>query len=429
MKKLTAVLLSAMLFLVGCTGGNTASNTTTSSEPAASAESNTTENKPSGPYKIAVGNIHEGEAFEIYRKYLDEVVGPALNMEFMYSEVLKDANALIGFMEQAYAAGCVGMINEVTQNDAIAQGAHKAEEWGMWFITQNSARVADVSQLPHNLGHLGASPEAVGDAYKQAFAKILSDGEKHSAFIFSGVAVGGNIGQGAASHFYSAQGMLEAFQEAYDLKYEKTIEEIVNTQDPGEVVTGDPDVHIYMYPGRNPNDAATAALPVLQSGVYDVFAAVFSFSAFVNAINDVEASTGRDIKVVGTAQVEAQTKTGFETKDSTGDTVLNAAILNDLSLATGMQAVILYNALNGAGEAMKDNGESVFWGVRSYAVGDAETYAKMEKINTAPDLYILTAEDLKALTVDENPNVTWKDFEAKLVEVSDLDALLAKKGL
>ena len=422
MKKLAKIMLSASLAfsLTACSGSGNDGSAQGGGDDSG---------KPTEKYKIAVANIHEGESWEIAHKYMDEVVGPTLNMEFVYSEKLTDANGLINFMDQAYAAGCVGVINMVTQNDAISQGAHKAEDLGLWFITENSAYVEEVSTLPHNLGHLGASPEAVGTAYKTAFKNLLSDGQPHSAYVFSGVAVGGNKGQGAASHYYSAAGILEAFQEAYNLTYEKTIEEMVNTQDPGEVATGNPDVHIYLAPGRNPGDAATAALPVFQNGSYDILAAVFSFSAFTNMLGDVEKSTGRDIKVVGTGQIEKQTKTGFETKDSTGDTVLNAVVLNDIGLALGLKSVMMYNALNGAADAMKDNGKAVFLGVRSWACDSAETYAKMEKLNTSNDLYIVTAEELKALTVTENPNVTWKDIENKLAELSDLDALLAKKGL
>ncbi|MBP3890672.1 MAG: hypothetical protein J6D29_00665 [Solobacterium sp.] len=432
MKKITSVALSMLLFLAGC-GGSNAGTATTNTEPAASgteatAEATTTEAK-GGPYKIAIATVHEGEAWEIARKYLDEVVSKALNMEFMYSEVLHDAGELMNFMDQAYAAGCDGIVNMVTQNDAISQGAHKAEDWGMWFITENSAYVEDVAELPHNLGHLGASPEAVGTAYKRAFAQYLSDGENHSAYVFSGASVGGNIGQGAASHFYSAQGILEAFQEAYNLNYAKSIEDIINTQEPGEVDTGNPDVHIYLYPGRNPGDAVTAALPVLQTGNYDIFAAVFSFSAFTNMIGDIESNLNKDIRILGTGQIENQVRTGFETTDPTGDTVLNGIILNDIGVALGLKLAMMYNALNGASEQMKDNGKSVFLGVRSWACLDAETFKKMEKLNTSPETYIITAEELKALTVDENPNVTWKDIEAKLVEISDIDALLAKKGL
>ena len=97
--------------------------------------------------------------------------------------------------------------------------------------------------------------------------------------------------------------------------------------------------------------------------------------------------------------------------------------------ALGVKAVMLYNALNGAADAMKDNGKAVFLGVKAWACIGAETFARVEKLNTAPELYALDAEDLKALTVDENPDVTWKDIEAKLAEVGDLELLLGQKGL
>ena len=422
MKKIIALLLVAVMAfgLVACGGNNT---------PAANNGGEAGSNEGldlSVHHKIGVATVHSGEAWEIAKNYLDTVVGPTFNMEFIYSEVLSDANGLIAFMEQCYAAGCDGIINLLTQNDGISQGAHKAEEWGIYFVTQNSAWVEEVAELCHNIGHCGASPESVGDAYKAAFKEILSDGQPHSVYLFSGVAVGGDKGQGAASHFYSAVGVLEAFQETYGLTYDKPIADLVNQQDPGEVNTGNPDVHIYLAPGRNPGDAVTAALPVLQTGNYDIFAAVFSFAAFTNAIADVETSLNKDIKVIGTAQIEQQTKTGFETTDPLGNSVLNGAILNDLPLACAINAIELMQAFNGCADAMKDNGKTVLLGVPSFAVLGADTYAKAEMLNTSPELYILTSEDLLALA---QPGVTWKDLEAKLAEIADLDALLTAKGL
>ena len=422
MKRFFALLMAILLVLglAACSGGNSAAGQSGGSQGGGN---------QSGPYKIAVANILEGETWEICRTYMDEVVGPTLNMEFMYSEKLTDANSLITFMEQAYAAGCTGVINMVTSSDAVTQGANKAQEWGMWFITENSMLVEDVAGLSYNLGHVGAAPDAAGTAYKEALADILSDGENHSVFLFSGAAVGGDIGQGAASHFYSAQGILEAFEEAYGLEYTQSYSEIINNQNPGEVETGNPDVHIYLYPGLNVTDAVSASLPVLQTGTYDIFAAVFSYSAFTNAIADVENSLGMNIRIIGTANIEEQTKTGFESQDSTGDSILNAVVINDNAQALGVKAVMLYNALNGAADAMKDNGKAVFLGVKAWACIGAETFARVEKLNTAPELYALDAEDLKALTVDENPDVTWKDIEAKLAEVGDLELLLGQKGL
>ena len=372
-------LILALALLAGC-GAPPAKDGTAANEPAAG-ENAGGEDASAAPYKIAVATNQSGLTWEIMRTYLDSEVAPALNMEFMYSETLTDANGLIDFMEKAYAAGCVGVINYVTANDAVSLGANRAEEWGIWFITENSALTEAVAGLPHNLGHCGAFAPAIAESYKQGFEALLSDGEKHGVFIFTGAAVGGKIGQGAASHAYAAQGMLETIRDAYGLEYEAEIDDIINRQEPGEVATSDPDVKIYLYPGLDVNAATTAALPVLQSGDYDIFAAVFNFSAFTNAIDDVEKSLNKDIKIIGTVSIEQQTATGFETLDSTGDTILIAAVLNPLTVAVGVKCAILYNALNGHGEAMKDNGDALLFGVRSWFCKDADTAAAVTGIS------------------------------------------------
>jgi ABC-type sugar transport system substrate-binding protein len=378
-------------------------------------------------YKIGVGTIHEGETWEIQKAYYENEVGPALNMEFMFSEKLSDANGLVDFMDQAYAAGCDGIISFVTSNDAVAQGSRKAEEMGIWFVTQNSALNKDVQTVEHNLGHCGASATGMARAYSEAITELLSDGEYHSIFIFSGAAVGGAIGQGAASHYYTVEGILEAMQEKYGLVYESSIDDIINNQNPGEVATGNPNVKIYIYPGTNVTAALTAAQTQFQNGPYDMFAATFRYSSFTNALADVEKSTGKNIKILGTVSIEKQTSTGFATKDTFGDSVLNAAVLNPLNIQNGMCAVIMYNALTGHADAMKAEGKTILFKVEPWFCKDAETYEKISTLDTSHETYILNADDLHALCVDKNPSVTYKDIEAKLAELADVNSIIADK--
>lgn len=379
------------------------------------------------PFKIGVATIMEGEMWEIQKNYYEKEVGPALNMEFMFSEKLTDANALVDFMERAYAAGCVGLINFVTSNDAVSQGARKAEEWGMWFVTQSSALNEEVASLSHNLGHCGASATGMGTAYAAAFEDLLSDGKEHSVFIFSGAAVGGAIGQGAASHYYTVEGILTAMQEKYGLKYAKSIDALINDQNPGEVDTGNPNIKIYIYPGVDVAAAITAAQTQFQTGKYDIFAAVFSYSAFTNAISDVEASLKKNIKIVATTSIEAQTATGFETIDSQGDTMLNAGIINPLNNANGICAALIYNGLTGHGEAMKDNGKAVLFKVSPWACLSAESYQGIAQLDTNSQTYVLNADDLKALCVENDSTVTFKTVEDKLTALSDVEAIIAEK--
>ena len=207
MKRLLSILLAAIMVvsLTACSSGNNgggqSANNNEAEKEETKEEEKETETTSEAPRKVGVATVHEGETWEIQKKYFVEELGPKLNMEFMFSEKLSDANGLVDFMDQAYAAGCVGMINLVTQNDAVAQGARKAEEWGMWFATQNSALNEDVATLEHNLGHCGAGALQFGEAYKAAFKELIGDGQPHSVVIFSGAAVGGAIGQGAASHY------------------------------------------------------------------------------------------------------------------------------------------------------------------------------------------------------------------------------------
>lgn len=431
LKKITSLLLTLAMvlsLLSGCTNAASTSSQGTDTAGGKEESSAAVSSESKGDtYKIAVATIMEGETWEAQKSYYENVVGPALNMEFMFSEKLADANGLVDFMERAYAAGCVGLINFVTSNDAISQGARKAEEWGMWFVTQNSALNEEVAELTYNLGHCGASAQGMGTAYANAFDKLLSDGENHSVFIFSGAAVGGASGQGAASHYYSVEGILQAMQDKYDLTYEKSIDEIINNQNPGEVATGNSDIKIYIYPGVDFAAATTAVQTQFQTGDYDIFAAVLSYSAFTNAISDVEGSLGKNIKIIGTASIEAQTATGFETIDSQNDTMLNAAVINPLNNANGICAVILYNALTGHADAMKDNGKAVLFKVEPWDCMSADIYTNIAQLDTSVETYVLNADDLQALCVESDGSITFQTIEAKLEALADVESIIAEK--
>lgn len=417
MKKLLTILLSLLVVftLAGCNNGSGEGGN-------GGGEGG---NTAAGPYKIGVATIFEGETWEIQRRYFEEELAPLFNMEFLFSERINDDNALMDFIDQAYAADCVGIINFRTQQEPVAQAARKCQEYGMYFVTQNSKLTEEVADLEYNVGHCGADPIKMADQYKVLFKDLLSDGEPHSIFLYSYAAVG----QMAASHYYSTAAILEAYQEAYGLTYDMSIDELVNRQEPGPVNTGRDDVKIYLYPGLQPDEAVVAAQAQLQTGEYDTFASVASFNLFTSMIDDIEKAQNRDIRIVGTIYLDDYSKTGFETKDSLGNQVLTAGILNPVCPADGVNALELYNALNGGNDAMKENGKAVLLGVGPFIVKDAETYAGVGKLDSSHETYVLNSDDLKPLMVTENPNVTYKDIDAALHQIADVDYVLNKAGL
>jgi|GEM_PF-608426 len=426
MKKFTSILLVLLLALglVGCSSstGSTDSTGTDTTTTSGSETTATEDNTTTETVKVGIARNQEGETWEIVKNYLDSEVGPALGMEFVYSEKLNDANGLVDFMNQMYAQDCKGIINFVTDNDAVTQGATLAESLGMYFVTENSALNEEVAGLEHNLGHCGASAPGIGEAYKTIVEGLTNDGEPHSIFM----ATGGAVGQVAASHYYSAQGMLEAMQEVYGLNYTKSIDEILNTQDPGEVEHDNPDIHIYLYPGFTDMEGLlNGAQTQLQTGNYDMFATVFSYSSFAQIIDDCEKALNKNIRVFTTTSIETQTSTGFSSTDSTGDTVLNAAIINPLTVQTAMCAVLLWHGINGNGAAVKDeSGNAILYHCLPWAISGAEVYEEAAKLDLSHDTYVLNSDDLKALCTSD---VTYKDIEAKLVECGDIEAIVAAK--
>lgn len=371
-----------------------------------------------GEHIVGVVAISNRPDWEVQKKYFEEEVGPALNMKFIFSEVVGDDDALLTFMENAYAQGAKGIISLYTSG--IESGVRKAEELDMYIIHIASRTPQDIAHISSNLGSVGASTTGIYNSYKTAINSVLKEGENSSLVMFTGAAVG----QLAASHFYSAQALLEVMRDEYDLTYDKSIEDLINNNTPGEVVTGNDDVKIYLIPGLDPNAALQTANAPLQSGDYDIFAAVFSYATFTTAIDEVEKEHGRDVKIFGTTSIEPQTATGFNTKDSLGNPILNAAILNPLNIQNGVAAAILYNAITGHADKMRKDGKAMQFWVDSWAALDGETYESISLLDISKDTYIINEEMIKEFLVENNEDVTYRDFEELLIELADIDSII-----
>ena len=78
---------------------------------------------------------------------------------------------------------------------------------------------------------------------------------------------------------------------------------------------------------------------------------------------------------------------------------------------------------------MKDGGKAVLVGVGPFVCKDAETYEAINKLDRDHQTYVFNSDDLKALMITENPNVTWKDIDDALAAAANVEDLLPKKGL
>lgn len=344
------------------------------------------------PERIAVATIFEDAGWQTQIQIFDEIIGPALNMEFVYSDKLSTASDLTDFMTQSIAMGCTGVMNFVTQDDIVAEGAKLAEEKNVYYVTQNSMVNAEVADLSHNMGHVGASVSGMENAYRELISDLIAEDGCKGFFIYTGSAVGGDRGAGAASHFYSVKGMLEAIAQSYDLTYEESVEDLISRKESGCVETGRDDVVIYLSSSASIVQGIEEAEEELKKDCYDTLIAVTSYTSFTNITASAEQRNGKNIMIVATGSDDEMTKAGFETLDRCGDSVLHAAVINPISIANARCALLLANGLVADGTDIKDQDYVMKYEIEPWICQDSETYQTVEEEMRAQVRDLLSAQ-------------------------------------
>ena len=335
---LVAAAMAAILMLTAC--GGAASSTTSSSTADAATSTVTADAAATGEYKpmkigFAVGQTNE--TFVAAKNAMDTVVGPALNIEFMYSEEIGDNGALNTFVENAYASGCDAVFTNVTQG--IDQAAAVCNDLGMYFVGVSSAGAEENMEMPYYVSVTGASASGYGEAYAQALNDVVGDGADHSILILSGAAC-----YGATSFIEATAGSLRALQDVYGLTYTQDIMAMATSSTQVEA-ENDKGIKITVFPGMQ--DLATTVSPLLQSGDYDVLVGTSNvLDSMQVAVDEVEKALGKDIKFISRCAFSDATSTAFNTKDSQGSAVLDAIVL-DGTYEFLDSIMILRNAFDG----------------------------------------------------------------------------------
>ena len=380
MKKFISLFL-VLVLAFGCISGVTASAAKTKSA------------------LVGVALMSNDNNTSIIKDYLNNEIGPALDMQFDFSEAISSSEALVTFIENEYMKGAKGIINLYTSG--AAAGISKCEELGIVIQNQKSALDADYVEFACNLGNCGASSAGMEVAYKAAMENILSDGEEHSVLLYSCAAAG----RQAESHYYSSMAVFEAMQNAYGLTYEKSIEEMAQEDFVGERATGKDNIKIFQVSGFPGTEAVANGISnAISTGNYDIFVAVASYSMYASYIDAAEKSTGKNIRILATASIEDQTKTGFSTLDSTGSYVLDAAIINPLAVAYAINATAVRNAIDGKADLYKEEGKAVQLNVEPWVCLSAEQFEGISKLDNV-GTWVISGEEAKALCDAYNPGV------------------------
>ena len=381
-----------------------------SGEPAPATETVTFEKK-----KVAFLTNSTDDVFLTLKDAYENVIGPALNIEFMFSEGISDAGAMTTFIESAYSSGCEGIIS--TLSNSIDQGAAVANDLGMYFIGIASAPAKENTTIDSYLSVAGASAAGFGSSYHDAIAAAVSDGGDHSIVILSGAAA-----YGATSFIEGTAGSLKALQDLYGLTFDEDPYALATSATTVEA-TNNKGLKVMIVPGMG-EQLINAVTPLIQSGEYDVVVGTTDiYSSLSVAVDEVEKSTGKNIKFISRCSFSDAMATAMNAKDSTGNPVVDAMITEG-TYGRVAAAIMMRNAFDGYADQMRDNGAASFVGSNApLVVTSGEQYNAL----TAGDMpySFVTVDEILALCCKVNPDVTWKtidDFGSTLTT----DAILAK---
>jgi hypothetical protein len=373
------------------------------------------------PVKIAVAFWQIDANSLLIQKYFQEYIAPALNASFMFSEAVEDAASLITFMENAYAAGCQGIINY--QNSSVEQALAKANELGMYIATQTPSNVEN-KNIPYNVGFVAANAASVAKSFGELVNNLVGDGMNHNIIIVSAGA-----GFGNAEHYEATAAILRTLENVYGLQYERPVESLAVSRAETEA-KNNKGIKITIYPGFPTGDTyVTGMSTLLQTGQYDtILACNAAYARFLVAIDEVEKAFRKNIRVSAITAINDQTKTAFTTIDSTGNNTLDSALLMpSISQAVGLFSLV-YNGVTGFAGNVRVNGEGTYFNAPKWKCNNAAEYARIEQINTSNDKWEVTIDELKQMLAAFNPDANAESIYQQLESVTS-ENILRMRGL
>lgn len=389
-------MLTALSMLAGC-GSAAASSTADESTAGAASEAATGETGANGefePMTIAYAANATDETFAQLKDALDNVIGPALNIEFTYSEPINDTGALTTFIENSYAAGADAVITNLSSS--IDQAAAVCNDLGLYFVGISSTGAVENTDMPYYVASTGASAEGYGEAYANVINSIISDGEEHGILILSGAAA-----YGATSFIEGTAGSLRALQDVYGLTYTQDIDTPATsaTQVDAE---NDKGIKITVFPGME--DLATNVSPLLQTGEYDVVVGTTNiYDSLGVAINEVEEALDMDIEFITRGVFSDAMDAAFNGTDSQGNQIVDGLVIGG-TFENVSAVILLRNAFDGNTNMRDGDNCARVTGWAPLAVTSVEDYNILSG-DDMPYAFVST-EDLLSLC---GPDVTWQD--------------------
>ena len=415
MKKTTirsalAVLLAAST-LTAC-GGSAAS-----SAPASAAASSTAV-APAKQYTIGIAEAQANDETTVRRAYLENYIGPAYNVKFIFSEVLKDDAATKTFIENCADAGADAIIDFKSMSGQMCQIC--ADNDMVYAISGNYIAHPEFleTDYPNFAGAVGSNNAELGSLFGTWLKDNVEADGTEGYLIATGIASSGN-----QQHIEIGQGILNGIADKYGLTFEQDIADLVTVAETTNAAN-DKGILVTLYPGSpNTETWLPGVSALIQTGQYNTFlSAGQTYNQSATVVDEVEKSFGINIKVASVGALGTTLETAFNTKDSSGNSSVDLVAIKTVSTQTAAMFAATYNALVSGAECRACRGEDglpVYFTFNFIPITSAEQLTEMSGWDAKETgNWIANKDFVDQMLVTVNPDVTSDDINAIMQSLS-----------
>ncbi len=352
---------------------------------------------------VAVYALDNDEVRAI-RDYLENYIGDAFGVSFLYSNDIESAADEIAFVEELAAEGVQGCISFLSSY--IEEVLPVYEQYGIYYVggsgTLSDSTYQAVKDYSCFLGMIGS---AIQDEWQAGYdiaayftAEDTAQTQNYLIFV-------GGAGMGNEMHLQRAAGMLTALAEAYNLTGLENPEELVTVTENTTLSTQP--LTITLVPGYTGQAEQVEALA--STGDYDVILSVQALGTTIETIAQVEITAGADIQVGLLDCFTEANYTYFNTTDAYGNPMVNYLVGKYGAVAAPAFVAIL-NACSGYAEDFREDGQP-FRLYQTYWYADSterfnELYAS--SVSTFDNTY--SAVDMLTVLKEYNPEADFTLF-------------------
>ena len=265
---------------------------------------------------------------------------------------------------------------------------------------------ASVEDNPFFLGVIGPGAFIEYKAGSDMAAYFAEKKGSNEYFILSGGAAYGN-----AMHQRRTQGILDTLASAYNVKFEKSTEELSMTEEPVHIQEGN--LKICICPGYISRDQFFEQIKgEYESDQYDTVLSVLGISRMADVVKGTR---------LGVIDCYSETNLQMFASEEL------QYLVGKYSSIIGPSFAVMYNAITGHAEEFRPRGKSFHITQGFWSSDSREDFEEKYTLASSVEINAYNYEDLQKVIREFNPDATFEDLKA-LAEADTFKAALERRA-